>query len=58
MGKSILLEETPIMEEFDGNCNFAYQEKKIIDDFISFFTSFSLLKEDERKHEKARTLIL
>ena len=38
------------MQEFDGNCNFAYQDKKIIDDFIGFFTSLSLVKEDERKH--------
>lgn len=57
MGKSILLEDKQ-MEEFDGNFNFAYEEKKIIDDFISFFTSFSHIKEDEKKHEKARTLIL
>ena len=34
------------MEEFDGNFNFAYQDKKIIDDFIGYFTSFSLVKED------------
>lgn len=34
------------MEEFDGNNDFAYKERVIIDDFISMFTSFSNVKED------------
>lgn len=57
LGASILLEEKA-MEEFDGKNDFAYMERGIIDDFIGMFTSLSNLKDEETKHEKARSLIL
>lgn len=46
------------MQEFNEENHFSLQEKIIVDDFINMFTSYSNVKEDEKKYEKARSLIL